>query len=235
MTRMNYLSKTRFISGHQCPLKLWYDTHRRDLSTPPDEALQAVFETGHKVGERAQEQWPGGVLVDGPHWEIDRAVTRTFELMADPSIPAIYEAALVHKGALTRVDILARAPNGAWDLIEVKASTRVKEPFKTDVALQYWILTGAGLSVRRAGLLVLNRSFNPSDEEPDVDELFRFEDLTDACQARAKEIGEHVQEYRQLMRQPQPPAVGTGPHCHTPYECPYWAHCTRDAKDFPVG
>lgn len=227
-----FLSKSRFISGYQCHLRLWYDTHRRDLARPPDEALQAIFDVGHRVGELAQRRWPGGGLVGGPYWEIERAVVTTSELMADPAVPAIYEAAIVHEGALTRVDILARAPDGAWDLIEVKSSTRVKEPIDTDVALQYWILIGSGLSVRRAGVLVLNREYVYPGGEYDVDQLFRFEDLTEACQARTGEIAERVQEYRQVMRRRQPPDIGIGPHCHTPYECPYWEHCARDIE-FP--
>ena len=229
---MSLLSKSRFISGNQCPLKLWNDTHRRDLATPPDESLQAIFEIGNQVGELAQLRWPGGVLVDGPYWEIDAAVARTEALMADPAVPAIYEAAIVHEGALTRVDVLARAPAGSWDLIEVKSSTKVKEPFDTDVALQYWILNGAGLTVRRAGVLLLNTGYLYPGGEYDVDRLFRFEDLTEDCHRRLNEIGDQVQEFRQVMNRAQPPEVAVGAHCHSPYECPYWDHCTRDVT-FP--
>ena len=52
------LSKSRYISGTQCHLRLWYDTYRRDLATAPGEALQAVFETGHEVGEAACGRFP---------------------------------------------------------------------------------------------------------------------------------------------------------------------------------
>lgn len=229
---MKMLSKSRFISGYQCHLKLWYDTYQRDLAPPPDEALQAVFDVGHRVGEVAQQRWLGGALVEGPHWEIDQAVERTRELMQDPSIPAIYEAAIVHEGVLTRVDVLARAPDGGWDLVEVKSSTRVKDPFDTDVALQYWILRNAGIEVRHAGVLVLNRDYVYPGGELDVDQLFRFEDLTADCEARLDETAERVKEYQAILRRREPPDVDIGPHCSTPYECPYWDHCARN-KEFP--
>jgi len=228
---MTRLSKSRFISGWQCHLKLWYDVHRRDLRPEPDEALQAIFDTGHQVGELAQQRWPGGVLVDGPHWAVDRAEARTQELLNDASVPAIYEAAIVHRGALTRVDVLVRHPDGSWDLVEVKSSTRVKEPYDTDLALQYWILQGAGLRLRRAGVLVLNRDYVYPGGELDLQTLFRFEDLTALCEARLDEIGAQVDELQQVMQRFEPPAVAVGPHCHTPYDCPYYEHCSRDLPE----
>ncbi|MCP1727604.1 hypothetical protein J2T60_001604 [Natronospira proteinivora] len=223
------ISKSRFISGTQCPLRLWYDIHARHLAAPPDEGLEAVFATGHAVGELAQKRWSGGVLVDGPYWEVERAIERTQALMADLSVPAIYEAAIEHRGVLTRVDILARAPEGGWDLVEVKSSTRVKEPFDTDVALQYWILRGAGLDVRRAGVLVLNRDYVYPGGEYDLDQLFHFEDLTADSEHRLGEIEAQVFAFQEVVASEEP-EVEIGDHCFTPYDCPYYGHCSRDVE-----
>jgi hypothetical protein len=230
------LSKTRLLSGCQCPLRLWFDVYRPRLAEPPDEGLQAVFERGREVGELARRRWPGGVTVGGNPRRSRTAFERTRELMADPDVPAIYEAAIAHRGVMTRVDVLARAPGGAWDLVEVKSATRVKEPFDLDVAVQYWILQGAGLDVRRAGLLVLNRDYVYPGGELDLDALFRFEDLTENCQARLGEIGEMVAELRDVMALAEPPDIPIGDHCFTPYECPYYAHCSRDAvlPEYPI-
>ena len=38
-----FLSKSRFMSGQQCELKLWYDAYRRDLATPPSEQQQSLL------------------------------------------------------------------------------------------------------------------------------------------------------------------------------------------------
>ena len=154
---MTRLSKSRFIAGQQCQLRLWNDIYRRDLATPPDATLQTIFDRGTAVGELAQQRWPGGVLVGFKPWEREEAIAVTNELMADPAVPAIYEAAIEHQGVFIRVDILARNGEG-WDLVEVKAATRAeKEVFQEDVALQHWVATGAGLNIRQAGILVLNR------------------------------------------------------------------------------
>ena len=222
------LSKSRFISGRQCELKLWYDCYQRDLAAQPDEALQAIFAAGHEVGELAQQRWPGGVPVEGEHWDVDRALEQTDALLRDSSVPAIYEAAILHRGVLTRVDVLVRNEDGSWDLVEVKSSARVKEPYDTDVAVQYWILHGAGLKVRRAGVLTLNRDYVYPGGELDLQQLFRFHDLTEGCRARLGEMEQGVVRFQAMLAEPEPPAISIGEHCHTPYECPYWDHCTRD-------
>ena len=75
MTPRRYtgLSKSRFCQGLQCPKQLWLRVHEPDapeLAVGP--ALQAVFDRGNRVGEAARERFPGGVLVDGDHWEVRR-------------------------------------------------------------------------------------------------------------------------------------------------------------------
>ena len=226
------LSKSRFISGMQCRLRLWYACYEPKLATPPDAALQAIFARGHEVGELAQRRWPGGALVEAGPRQVDQAVARTRELLADTSLPALYEAAFVHRGVLTRVDVLVRNDDGSFDLVEVKSSSRVKEPYDTDVAVQYWILKGEGLPVRRAGVLVLNRDYVYDGVELDLQQLFRFEDLTDECEQRLDEISARVGEFQDMLMAEQPPAIEPGDHCHTPYDCPFWNHCTRNMQ-FP--
>jgi predicted RecB family nuclease len=209
-------------------LRLWYDRYRRDLATPPDDTQQAIFDIGHEVGNLARQRWPGGTLVGGQPWEVEAAVEETRSLMADPSVPAIYEAAIVHRGVLTRVDVLVRTDDDRWDLVEVKSSTRVKETFETDVALQYWVLTSAGVPVRQAGILVLNRDYVYPGGPYDLNQLFRFEDRTCLSADRFTEIEADVEAFQAVLAEDQPPNIEIGEHCHSPYTCPYWAHCTRD-------
>ena len=77
MTNPPTLSKSRFLSGAQCHLRLWYDYHARDLAAEPDDTLQAVFDTGHEVGELACERYPGGHFVAQDHWHIPDALAET--------------------------------------------------------------------------------------------------------------------------------------------------------------
>ena len=227
------LSKSRFMAGLQCPLRLWYEVHQRDLATPPDTSRQAIFDRGTAIGELAQQRWPGGVLVGFNPWEREEAIAATQELMADPSVPAIYEAAIEHQGVFIRVDILAR--NGeAWDLIEVKAATRAEKPvFQDDIAVQHWVACGAGLAVQSAGILVLNRDYIYPGGEYDLDQLFAQVDATENCLEAADRIAGLVQGFHHMLAQPNPPAISIGDHCFSPYECPFYAHCSKDVV-FPA-
>ena len=70
--------------------------------------------------------------------------------------PAIFEAAFEHQGVMCRVDVLVRAPNGEWDLVEVKSTGLANEVHVKDLAVQAWIVRGAEVKVRSAGIMTLN-------------------------------------------------------------------------------
>lgn len=219
------LSKSRYLAGRQCRLRLWYACFERELATPPDPATQALFETGHEVGRLARQRYPGGVPVKWGHLHADRALAETRRLVGDRQAPALYEAAFEHRGVLVRVDILNRGEDGL-ELIEVKASTRVKEVHVPDVAVQLWVLRGAGVPVARAGVLTLNRDYVYDGEFLDPQALFVFHDLTGDLEPMLDEVGGEVAAFHDLLQGPAPD-IQPGPHCFTPYECPFYAHCTR--------
>ena len=168
------LSKTRFLSGCQCHLKLWYDCYERELGADVDIVTQAIFDTGHEVGRLARQRYPGGVLVEADHRHAQDAIAHTRALLADESVPAIFEAAFEHRGVLVRVDVLERSTRGGFNLIEVKSGTTVKTVNVHDVAVQTWVLRGAGIDVVSAGLLTLNRGYVFDGKRLDVYRLFRF-------------------------------------------------------------
>ena len=230
------LSKTRFLAGRQCELRLWNDVYCRGLATPWGETQQAIFDRGTRIGELARARYPGGVLVGHEPWEREAAVAETHALMNDASVPAIYEAALEHEGLYVRVDVMMR--NGsAWDLIEVKASTRPeKEVFLNDIAVQYWTALGTGLTVSRAGVLVLNRGYIHGGGDYDLQRLFVFGDATEFCIRARSEVEADVQRFHTMLQANEAPAIPVGEHCFSPYECPYYAHCSAGLKqpEYPV-
>ena len=71
------LSKSRYLSGAQCHLRLWYGSHSPGLMSAPDDALQAVFDTGQAVGEMARKRFPGGHLVAHDHHHVPEALEET--------------------------------------------------------------------------------------------------------------------------------------------------------------
>src|SRR3984893_2918751 len=119
-----HLSKTRFVWGRQCGKRLWYGVHAPEPRVEP--LPGTIMGVGIEVGVAARAPWPSGVLVENPYYEVPQAIAKTNALIANPAVPAIFEAALVHNSVVIRVDALERLPDGRWRLNEVKSSTRVK-------------------------------------------------------------------------------------------------------------
>ena len=138
------LSKSRFIHGYQCPLRLWNDFHTSDQAVEISESQLAIFRTGDEVGELACKRYPDGRLIAQDHHHFDEALTQTNELLNDETIPALFEAAFEYKGLIARADVIERLPTGGWRLIEVKSSTLVKEINKLDFAFQLHVLRKRG-------------------------------------------------------------------------------------------
>ncbi len=220
------LSKSRFMSGLQCELKLWNDAYQRDLATPPSVQQQAIFDVGSAVGKTAQQRWPGGVEVGYKPWQRQPAIAKTQKLMDDPAVPAIYEAAFLAHNLYVRVDILARVPDG-WELIEVKSSTRPeKEVFLQDLSVQYWVLQQLGVPVRQAGILVIDNTYVYPGGDYDLSQLFRFHEATEHCQEQADWVAREVERLHGVLALEDPPDISVGDHCFRPYDCPYYDHCS---------
>ena len=222
------LSKSRFMSGRQCHLRLWYDVHERHLMPPISEAQQAIFDTGHEVGDLARERYSGGHLVAHDYRHIPQALAETRHLIEEDATPAIFEPAFQHDGVLARVDVLQRTPDGGWRIVEVKSTTRCKPEHIPDVAVQLWVLRGAGMDVRDAGVLTLNREYIYDGILLDLDSLFKFQPVFDEADALLESVGADVAEMQAMLTADSAPDIAPSQHCLKPYVCPYYEHCTRN-------
>ena len=176
--RIPLLSKSRFGAGLQCHKRLFLECYSPKLADPIDPGQQAIFESGTAVGELARERFPGGRLIEEEYFRHDDALAATREVIADQSVPAIYEAAFTHDDVRVRVDILVRRSGGVFDLVEVKSSTGVHEQHIPDVAIQLHVVEGAGIKVRQAFLLHIDSSYVYEGGSYDVSRLFQLEDVT---------------------------------------------------------
>jgi hypothetical protein len=173
--KRTFLSKTRYMCGRQCAKRLWQTVYDPE---PEEEPLPGtVMGMGTEVGIKARLLWPGGVLVDTKYDQAE-AIRRTKALIADPTVSAIFEAALVNDGVLIRVDALERLPDGRWRLNEVKSSTRIKDEHLEEVALQAYVTAGSGLELADAYLVYIDNKYI-RDEEIDWNGLFCREDVSE--------------------------------------------------------
>lgn len=228
MTHVPSLSKSRYISGDQCHLKLWHDTYARDLASEPDDTLKAVFATGHEVGEMACRRYPGGHFVAHDYRHTADALAETRQLIESGSASALFEPAFVHRGVLVRTDVLERLPEGGWRLVEVKSTTKLKAVFVLDAAVQLWVLRGAGLDVRQAGVLTLNKNYVYGGGAHDLNALFTLHPVTKEANALLDTIGDNVSAMQAMLAERDAPDIEPGDHCFVPYDCPYYGYCTRD-------
>jgi hypothetical protein len=213
------LSKSRYTIGLRCPRALWWQTHEPDApELIADEATQGIFDQGTRVGELARAYVPGGTLIDFPYDAREEKLAAT-RAAIDAGADVIYEAAFFEDNVFAAVDILERLPGG-WGIIEVKSSTKVKEPHYPDATIQTHILRRSGLSVRRVEIMHLNREC----VSPDLSNLFTRVDITEEVEAGL--ILVHRETERQFAALAGPlPDVPIGRHCLEPYECAFKSRC----------
>jgi predicted RecB family nuclease len=227
------LSKSKFLAGLQCHKRVYLDVYHRDWAAPPDPSMQAVLEMGTELGVLARSRFSGGVLIEEGYRQREAALAHTAAVLADSTMPAMFEGAFEHGGVLVRVDILERTSGAAgdprsWRLIEVKSSSRVKDVHLADLAIQSNVLEGCGITLSAMCLMHINTDYVYEGGDIDVSRLFVIEDVTDAVMSRRVKVPEQVAEMKTVLIQNTPPVVEPGPHCQSPYECPFWNHCTKD-------
>lgn len=213
------LSKSRFTSGLQCSKMLWWMVREPDapeLVAGPEQDV--FFERGKRVGELARSFVPGGVLIDLPHHELERRVAATARALADGA-PVIYEASFFEDGIFVAVDILERRRDG-FILIEVKSTLDVKDEHIADVAVQMHVVRRAGLAVKRAQVMHLNRHCR----YPDLSNLFVRTNVTSLTRSALRAVPEQAGAMLAALAG-QLPEVATGLHCTTPYACPFLDRC----------
>lgn len=124
--------------------------------------------------------------------------------------------------------MLERTPGG-WNLVEVKSGTKFKEGVHDiDVAIQLWVLRGAGLVVEDAGLLTLNRDYVYDGIVIDLNRLFVLHECTAIANRLQPEVEQNVESIMAMLNASAAPVVQPGEQCFKPYDCPYYAHCTRE-------
>jgi Domain of unknown function(DUF2779) len=233
LSKTQRLSKSKFLSGLQCHKRLYLEVHHPSLATKPDAATQAMFDMGTEIGELARSRFQGGALVAAGYRQSEAALEQTAILIQDLAVPAIFEGALVHGGVLIRADILERVPAAegqasGWRLIEVKSSTKIKDVHLEDLAVQSEVIRGAGLMLVSVCLMHINTGYLYRNGAIDLTELFSIHDLSEAVAQRRAAVPERLTAMSHMLLHTQPPAIEPDRHCHTPYECPFWQHCTKD-------
>lgn len=230
------ISKSKFLSGLQCPLLLWTQYNDRDAIPLPPPSTQYVFDMGHTVGDLAKTVFPGGVEVPGggatpgDRPDIEATVATTLAMMRErrPVFEASFLADEPAGRRYVRADVMvpSATKGDAWDLVEVKSSTRVKDINLWDVAFQAGTIEGAGVKLDRLYLMHIDTSYvRQGDIEPQ--RLFAREDVTDHARSLMKDVPALFARMAAVIGGPRP-TVPIGPHCEDPYHCAMLPVCWGD-------
>jgi len=226
------ISKSSFIRGKQCLKSLYLLKKHPELRDQITEAQQAIFSQGHRVGELAQQLFPGGILAafDLPEGFM-KSMNYTQQLLKDGK-DVIYEAGFIYQNTHCFVDILMKE-NGSWKICEVKSSTEVKEVNVLDAAFQYYILNGLGMQVSDVSIIHINNQYERLGEI-EVEQLFKIESVFDQVKELQPVVINLLKQENEVLQSPEAPAIEIGRHCSDPYECDFMGHCWKHIPDYSI-
>ena len=127
----HFLTKITYLNGLQCLKRLWIETQMPEQVASISLAQKRILEQGSEVGAFAQTWFPEGVPITGKHGR--DAIKQTQEAI-NSGASCLFEPAFEYDHLLVRCDILQKNVSGAWEIIEVKSSTGVKDEHLHDLA-----------------------------------------------------------------------------------------------------
>jgi hypothetical protein len=224
------LTKSKVMSGLQCHKRLWLELHKRELAEYSTSS-QLMMMNGNEVGELARTTIVKDVnahLIQHVMQPME-AVAVTAERLVGIDDITLYEAAFLHHGVLVRSDILTRTDDG-YEVIEVKSSTKVKEYYLQDAAIQYWVMKMAGVPVTKFEIAHINNQFVYAGDD-NYEGLFKRVDITEKTQRLAQRVPQWIEDQMALVHSDEP-VITMGEQCSTPFECPFGNYC---GSLLPVG
>ncbi len=232
------LSKSKLIAFRQCPKRLWLEVHRPRLRE--DSTLtQAIFRTGHQVGEIAQQLYDPtgqGHVIDLKTEGVGPAIRRTRTLLSG-RLP-IFEAGFAATGAMAFADVVlpvAIEGHRAWRMVEVKSSTSVKDYHLDDIAIQAHVARESGVDLTSVALAHIDTSWTYQGNG-DYRGLLIEKDLTEKAFSRGDEVREWIAQAQAIAASEKIPNVPTGLQCTDPFPCGFYLHCHQNevAAEYPV-
>ncbi|QQL43752.1 DUF2779 domain-containing protein [Sulfuriroseicoccus oceanibius] len=221
------LSKSKIIAFRQCPKRLWLEVHSPELRD--DSRSEVVFAIGNQVGEVAQALYATqgeSEIIDFQQEGFANAINRSRHLLQSGS-KILFEAGVQSAGGHAFADVMIPVRNGngtAWRMIEVKSSTKLKDYYRDDVAVQTYIATQAGVTIDSAALAHINNQF-VYQGNGNYHGLFTENDLTAEAMGRHDEVAGWIRQAHDVAACTSEPNIQPGSQCSDPFECPFIDHC----------
>lgn len=194
------------------------------------DAQQAIFQSGTDTGILAQQLFPGGIEVPYEGLSHQQQVEQT-RAELDKGTETIYEATFLQDGIFVKADILHRGVSG-WEIYEVKGSTALKDVYLFDAAIQYHVLTGAGLNVSKVSVVYVNNRYTRYGDL-DIRQLFTINEVTEQIRELQPLVIDEIDSQRRMLASDMPP-IDIGKQCDEPYSCDFKGHCWQHIPEDSV-
>jgi hypothetical protein len=182
------------------------------------------------VGAVAQQLYGTADSVE-VEFDFKRMEAETRRLVEGGANFPIFEATFRHENVLVRVDTMIPDADG-WRVIEVKASTSVKDYHVLDCAIQDWVLRNSGINVTSISLAHINNQF-VYEGGGNYEGLLLENDLTDEVRTLEPTVIDLLVKARDAVAG-QIPDIAVGKQCNTPYECQFIQHCWPTDTTYPI-
>ena len=172
----------------------------------------------------SKKLFPTGIEVAEGVIDFGKVVEQSQQLISK-RLP-LFEAAFRYKDAFARADILYPVGKDAWDIIEVKSSTEVKDINLHDVTLQRYVYEGAGLKIRKCWIYHINNQYiRKGDIEPE--KLFSKKEISKEVEKLLVDVEKNLLKMIGIIQLAKYPDITIGPQCSDPYNCPLIENCWR--------
>ena len=227
------ITKSKYMAGVQCLKRLYFLVHEPQIGRGKTAVDFALMEQGREVGKLAHQLFRGGVEVRTG--DPEEAIRITRELVANPDVPAIFEATFENGGVLARVDVLQRRRDGKWRLVEVKSSASLKDEHLEDVAIQYRVLARCGLDVAACTLAHVDRNYVFQGGDIDARLFFKLRNLTRRVERLQTKLTFQLRSEFRVLAMLEAPDLPTGRHCTQPVTCEFFDQCNSPRPDNHIG
>ncbi len=211
--------------GVQCTKRVWLNKNlpkERDIQT----AFQTrIFQQGTNIGLLARQLFPGGINAEPENfYSYQQSVADTLRYIRSGH-QIIYEAAFQFEGILCAVDLLVKV-NSKWYAFEVKSTNGVKNAHIYDAALQYYVITKAGIELEDFSIIHLNKTYIRQGAL-NIQHLFQTVSVLKEVLELNPFISSKSEELINVLSKNIPPEIEIGDHCNIPYSCDFQQFCTK--------
>ena len=217
---MIQISKSNYLSHHQCPRQFYLEKHMPNVSLFSN-SLKRRMLLGQEVGLLAKQLF--NQVEDVAYQEDKDLMIEETKRLIDQGKQYISEASFKYNQLFCSVDIL-EVTNEGFNIYEVKSSTSISKDYEIDIAFQYYVLLKAGYHVSNAYIIHIDKTYQ-REEQLDLSQLFKIELVNDLVFKHLDDIEHQIKKISHLTEEPLYIPVS---HCS---KCPFYDYCHKDLPE----